>query len=92
MPNRLVIFPAAKLTEAEAYKAFGDAWYQSISTEPQGILGIIKTDAYGQHVTTYAGPPFTIDGINELAEPEGGPAMRADGVLADDWTPPPEEE
>lgn len=87
MPNRFVIFPESKLTEAQAYKAWGDAQWQALSGEPNGILGLLDTDAYGQHVTTYFGPPFVY--IDEVPEPAGGPAMRADGVLHDNWVRPP---
>lgn len=90
MPNRFVIFPAGKLAEAEAYKAWGDAQFQALSGEVGGILGLLDTDAFGQHVTVYYGPPFVW--MEEVPEPAGGPAMRADGVLHDDWVRPPEEE
>lgn len=88
MPNRFVIFPVGKQTEAAAYKAFGDAWYQDLSGEAGGVLGLLQQDVFNQWVTVYAGPPFTWDGINVPDEPPDGPAMRADGVLADDWTRP----
>jgi len=89
MPNRFVIFPVDKLTAAEAYKAWGDAQFQALSGEVGGILGLLNTDAFGQHVTVYFGPPFVW--MEEVPEPVGGPAMRADGVLHDDWVRPPEE-
>jgi len=92
MPNRFVIFPAGQQTEAEAYKAFGDTWYQNLSGEVGGVLGLLQQDAYGQWVTVYAGPPFVWSlERGEEPEPEDGPAMRADGVLADDWTRPSDE-
>lgn len=92
MANRFVIFPAGKQGAAEAYKTFGDAWYRALSGEQNGLLGLLQQDAYGQWVTTYAGPPFVWDlDIGVEPEPEDGPAMRLDGVLADDWTRPPEE-
>lgn len=90
MPNRFVIFPVDKLAAAEAYKAWGDAQFQALSGEVGGILGLLDTDAFGQHVTVYYGPPFVW--MEEVPEPEGGPAMRADGVLHDNWVRPPEEE
>lgn len=90
MPNRFVIFPEAKLTEAQAYKAWGDAQFQALSGEVNGILGLLNVDAFGQHVTTYFGPPYVW--LEEVPEPEDGPAMRADGVLHDNWVRPPEEE
>lgn len=90
MPNRFVIFPASKLTEAQAYKAWGDQEWRDLSGEPGGILGLLQEDAFGQHVTTYFGPPFVWQ--DEVPEPPEGPAMRADGVLADDWVRPIEDE
>lgn len=95
MPNRFVIFPVGKQTEAEAYKAWGDAQNEAfavslgIAPGNNTILGNLNVDAFGQWVTTYFGPPYTF-GIpgGDVIEPEDGPAMRADGVLADDWTRP----
>lgn len=89
MPNRFVIFPEGKLTEAQAYKAWGDTQFQALSGEPAGILGLLNTDAFGQHVTVYFGPPFVFE--EEVPEPVGGPAMRVDGVLHDDWVRPTED-
>lgn len=89
MPNRFVIFPEGKLTEAQAYKAWADAQFQALSGEVDGQVGLLSTDAYGQHVTTYYGPPFVWQ--DEVPEPEGGPAMRIDGVLHDDWIRPVED-
>lgn len=90
MPNRFVIFPADKLAAAQTYKAWGDAQYQALSGEVGGILGLLNTDAFGQHVTTYFGPPFVW--AEEVSEPEAGPSMRSDGVLHDDWVRPPFED
>lgn len=87
--NKFVIFPAEKLAQAQAYKAWGDAQFRALSGEENGILGLLSTDAYGQHVTTYYGPNFTFDlesGVVE--EPEDGPTMRADGVLSTNWVRP----
>lgn len=90
MPNRFVIFPANKLAEAQAYKEWGDAQFRALSGEEDGILGLLSTDAYGQHVTTYFGPPFIW--AEEVPEPlPDGPIMRADGVLHDNWVRPDEE-
>jgi hypothetical protein len=90
MPNRFVIFPAAKLAEATAYKEWGDEQFRLLSGELAGILGLLNTDAFGQHVTTYFGPPFVF--VDEVPEPAGGPARRADGVLHDNWVRPIEED
>lgn len=91
MPNKFVIFPEGKLTEAQAYKAWGDQKFRDLSGELGGILGLLNTDAFGQHVTVYFGPPFVYD-VDPVPEPVDGPAMRADGVLHDNWVRPPEEE
>ena len=88
--NKFVIFPESKLAEAQAYKAWGDAQWQALSGEVNGILGLLNTDAYGQHVTTYYGPNFTY--IDIVEEPEDGPDMRADGILVNNWVRPIEEE
>lgn len=90
MPNKFVIFPEGKHAEALAYKEWGDAQFQALSGEENGILGLLNTDAYGQHVTVYYGPPFIW--AEEVPEPEDGPAMRVDGVLHENWVRPPEEE
>ena len=86
MPNRFVIFPASKLAAAQAYKAWGDARFQALSGEANGVLGLLQADAHGQHVTTYYGPPFVF--VDEVPEPVDGPDRRVDGVLSDDWARP----
>ena len=83
MPNKLVIFPSGKKTAADAYKAWADGKNAVLSNEPGGIFTDVRVDAFGQWVCAYLGPPYTIDGINEVQEPAGGEAMRADGVLHD---------
>jgi hypothetical protein len=90
MPNKFVIFPAGKLASAQAYKAWADAEWQAMSGEVNGVVGLLNTDAFGQHVTTYLGPPYVF--FDVVPEPAGGPAMRADGVLHDNWVRPPSEE
>lgn len=83
MPNKVVIFPTSKLTSATAYKLWADEQNAIIANEPGSTFSEVYVDAYGQWVVGYLGPPYTIDGINVVEEPEGGPAMRADGVLHD---------
>lgn len=90
MPNRFVIFPVGKQAEALAYKQWGDEQFRSLSGEPDGVLGLLNTDAFGQYVTVYFGPPFVF--VDEVPEPAAGPAMRADGVLHDNWVRPVEED
>lgn len=95
MPNKFVIFPQGKQTEAEAYKAWGDGKYQELAgqADPGGQLGLLEVDVFGQFVTVYFGPPYEFIANQVVEEPEDGPAMRADGVLHTDWVrpePPPE--
>ena len=87
MPNRVVLFPAAKKSSADAYKAFCDANWPGAPD----VFTLVLSDAYGQWKTAFLGPPFVWNG-DEVAEPEGGAAARADGVLADTWTPPPPDD
>lgn len=86
MPNRVVIFPAGKQAEAEAYKD----WADRNSPFFPDRFAYIRADASGRWVVPYLGPPFAWNAV-ELPEPEGGPAMRADGVLADSASWPEEE-
>jgi hypothetical protein len=90
--NQFVIFPAGKLSAAQAYRDFANAWWQTVSGVPGDLLTDIKQDRHGQWVVTYAGPFLTFDGVNVLAEPSGGPAARVEGVLAEDWDRPDPEE
>lgn len=94
MPNKFVIFPVGKLTQAQAYKEWGDEQFQALSGEVNGILGLLDMDRFGQHVTTYYGPPFIFDlEDGEVPEPlPDGPIMRVDGVLHDNWVRPNEED
>jgi len=93
MPNRLVLFPAAKETEARAYAAWTNQNWPGANDpeDPGAIFAYVRPDLLNQLVVPYLGPPFEWDGV-ELPEPEAGPAMRADGVLVDQVTWPAEEE
>lgn len=86
MGNKYVVFPADKLAEAQAYKEWGDEQFRALSGENDGVLGLVSTDAFGRHVTTYYGPPLVWSEV--VPEPEAGPAMRAAGELSDTWTRP----
>lgn len=77
MANKLVIFPAGKRAAAQAYQA----WTDDNSPFHPDSFGYLRSDAFGQWVVPYLGPPFAWNGV-EFREPEGGPALRADGVLA----------
>ncbi len=87
MPNRVVIFPAGKQAEAQAYRE----WTDVHSPFYPGAFAYIRNDAFGQWVVPYLGPPFTWNGVG-FSEPESGEAVRADGVLADAVAWPAEEE
>jgi hypothetical protein len=86
MANRVVIFPIGKEAEAEAYKT----WTNAHSPFAPNDFAYIRDDTFGQRVVPYLGPPFTWNGV-EFAEPAGGEAARADGVLAESVTWPEEE-
>lgn len=107
MANKLVVFPEPKVAEAEAYAAWTDAnWPGYDPQDPAnnrfsyvdgGAVNGVMRDAFNQPVVPFLGPPFTwvYDenvGPAEVAEPEGGEALRADGVLSDSVTWPGEQE
>lgn len=87
MANIVVIFPAGKQAAANAYKAFTDANWPGAP----GQFAYVRVDAFGQWVVPYLGPPFEMGG-DVVPEPPGGPAARADGILAETWTQPVEPE
>lgn len=87
MPNRLVVFPAGKETEARAYAAWTDAQWQTITGNPGDVWAYVRNDVYGQWVVPYLGPPVEWNYV-EVPEPAGGEAKRVDGVLADSVTWP----
>tara|TARA_R110000868_G_scaffold411706_1_gene707760 strand:- start:5035 stop:5307 length:273 start_codon:yes stop_codon:yes gene_type:complete len=81
MPNRVVIFPANKQTEAKAYREWADQ-HSPFAPEPFAYL---RNDTAGRWVVPYLGPPFVWDGV-EFPEPEGGEVMRAGGARSDTVT------
>jgi len=89
MPNRLAVFPVAKETQARAYAAWTDSHWPGANNpaDPGATFAYVRNDAFGQWVVPYLGPPFQWGG-SDFAEPAGGEAMRADGVLADEVTWP----
>lgn len=91
MPNHVVIFPEGKLTEANAYRVWTNDAARNPFHPDDFNYPEPKLDAFGQHVLAFLGPPFTWDAV-VIPEPEGGPAMRADGVLHSSYVWPPEEE
>ena len=87
MANHVVLFPADKQAQAQAYRV----WTDQHSPFAPSPFAYLRSDAAGQWVVPYLGPPFAWNGA-EFPEPEGGEAMRADGVLSDTVTWPEEEE
>jgi len=89
--SKCVIFPEGKQAEALAYAAWTNDRFE-ILAPGQGIFAYVegaRPDRHGQWVTSFLGPDFKWMGA-EVPEPEGGPAARADGVIAaPEW---PEEE
>lgn len=86
MANRVVIFPVAKQVEAQVYRE----WTDANSPFFPDLFAYLRNDAFGQWVVPYLGPPFKWSGV-EFPEPEGGEALRVDGVLANSVTWPEEE-
>lgn len=80
MANHVVIFPADRQAEAEAYQSWTDAHWR-----PPETFAYCRPDAEGRWVVPYLGPPFL------PAEPDGGEAMRASGSLSDTVTWPSED-
>jgi hypothetical protein len=91
MANKVVIFPVGKETEARAYAAWTDNNNPFPENGQEGSWAYVRNDVFGQWVVPYLGPPFTYSGV-VFEEPEGGEAMRADGVLHDQAVWPAEED
>lgn len=81
MGNKVVIFPVTKEASARAYAAWTDAQYKALYN-PAFNWAYVRNDMWGQWVVPFLGPPWTWNGV-EITEPEGGEAMRVDGVLHD---------
>lgn len=77
----VVIFPVGKEAEADAYLSWCNI--HNPDTTPGAVWYLPnRFDKYGQRVVGYLGPGgFLWDG-EPFPEPEGGEAMRADGVLS----------
>ncbi|WJR67192.1 hypothetical protein QTA58_00155 [Neorhizobium sp. CSC1952] len=94
MANKVVIFPEGKEAEARAYAAWTDQhnpWTPEPPADPTGSWSYVRNDAFGQWVVPFLGDPFEFPVGTPFPEPEGGEAMRADGVLHDYAIWPPEE-
>lgn len=90
MPNKVVIFPAGKQTEAQAYVTACDTHFAA-TFEPGGKFGYIRQDAFGQWVAPYYGPPWEFTAGAPFDPPTEVEALRADGVLHDFAVWPPDE-
>lgn len=83
MGNHVVIFPEHKEAEARAYASWTDQrnpFTPPVPEDPTGSWSYVRLDRFGQWVVPYLGPSWEFDGA-VFEEPEGGEAMRADGVL-----------
>jgi hypothetical protein len=90
MANRQVVFPVGKSAARNAYADWADGQWRAITGNPEDVWTYRRNDALGQPYCAYLGPPFVYAG-NPVAEPEGGTAMRADGVLVDQVVLPQDE-
>lgn len=90
MPNKLVIFPSGKQTEAQAYKDACDTHYAA-TFESGGMFAYIRNDAFGQWVVPYYGPPWEFITGQPFNPPPEIEALRTDGVLHDFAVWPEEE-
>lgn len=93
MANKVVIFPVGKEAPARAYAAWTDQhnpWTLPAPADNTGSWAYVRNDVFGQWVVPYLGPPFAWNGVL-FAEPAGGEAQRADGVLHDFAVWPEEE-
>lgn len=90
MANKVVIFPEGKQASALAYKAGVDAHFAA-NFEPGGVFAYVRTDAFGQWVVPFYGPPWEFITGQPFSEPSGCAALRVDGVLHDFAVWPPEE-
>lgn len=81
--NRLVVFPAGKLAEAQNYLDTCNADF-SANWLPGGMIyAEVKFDYLGQPVVGYYGPPWRPDPDKPFDEPAACLAARADGVIVD---------
>lgn len=87
--SKVVIFPAGKLTQAEAYAdACNQHFNANIEPLPASFTYPPRIDAFGQWVTVYYGE--IVNGL-PFEEPAECLALRADGVLHENVVWPPEE-
>jgi hypothetical protein len=94
MANKVVIFPVSAEAAARAYAAWTDnnnPFTQPAPADNSGSWAYVRRDAFDQWVVPYLGPPFAWNTV-EFAEPPGGAAMRAAGVLHDYAVWPAEED
>jgi hypothetical protein len=87
MANRQLVFPIGKTAERDAYADWADGQWKTITGNPQAIWTYRRSDGLGQPYCAYLGPPAEYPVGTPLAEPEGGEAMRANGVIVDAVVP-----
>mgnify|MGYP000343616901 CR=1 FL=1 len=83
MPNRLVIFPVEKHTEAEAYQTAVNVHYAANYEPPDGQWAYLRNDAFGQWVVPLYAPPHYWLEPGDFTEPPELSALRVDGVTHD---------
>ena len=89
MGNHVVIFPAEKEAEANAYRDAANAWFAAnFPSDPQELYCYIRQDAFGSWVVPYIGPPAEYPYGTPMLEPAELVPLRADGVISDKWFPP----
>lgn len=91
MPNKLIIFPETKHSEATAYKAACDAHY-ALNFELDGQFAYVRNDAFDQWVVPFYGPPWEFITGQLFEEPAECAVLRVDGVLHETAVWPEEED
>jgi len=81
----VVLFPVGKEDSADAYCDFCDL--NNPDTEATEWYPRTRVDVHGQRVVGYLGPGGLIWNGEPFPEPDGGEAVRVDGVLSStvDW-------
>lgn len=84
MTRQVIRWPNDKLASAEAYRVWADDAFRLISGNPEDVFSYApRLDAFDFYITPFLGPTGFDWNSQPCPEPEGGEAMRADGVLYD---------